>query len=683
VTSALRLVRNPAVYVAWVALALYMPTLLGTHARLTQLEYIVVLLILATGLNIVLGFAGQLFLGPSALFGVAGYAAAIAATRNSNLQSLWIMILIGIGASVVVAAIVALPSLRIGGFYLGMITLFLAIVIPQMASRWNVTGGNSGLTTVTDLNFVQNPTGKDLYYVGVGLLAASALYALAIKKSRLGHRFAAISQNDELAKSLAITTYTTKLTAFLLAAVPCGAAGGYYFYSQQFMNPDIPTADMSIAILAGITIGGGGTILGPVIGTAMVGAAGQFLGGFQKYEGIAYGVVLVAVAIGAPTGLMGLYLDLKTHLFKPKRRRPPKLGALRDKDAPIPAESVVVAQVPERNVDTEAAPEQVKVADTKPSLQVSNVRRYFGGVKAVDGVDLEVKRGSVHALVGPNGSGKTTLLNLISGFYRAQGGTVMLGDEALHKRPSHQIARLGVARTFQTPKLIDHETALMNVVLAANRFASGTLVGSVLRTPHAVKVDREIRAVAYEALERLGMADDWDRPAGLLPHGTQRLLEIARAMTLRPRFLLLDEPAAGLAAGEVGALSDAVRAIADSGVGVLIVEHNLPVVFGLADKVSVMHQGRVVSEGTPAEVSADPEVVRIYIGRSYGGDHRAERRPANPAASNAVEPAPVDRAPGGSEPVDPGVAGADPVPVDTAKKPQPRTPRPTTTSRTS
>jgi branched-chain amino acid transport system permease protein len=678
VIAALRLVRNPSVYLAWVVLALLMPTILGSHARLTQLEYILVLLILATGLNIVLGFAGQLFLGPSALFGVAGYAAAVAATRNSHLQSLWIMILIGIGASVVVAAIVALPSLRIGGFYLGMITLFLAIVIPQMASRWSV------------------PTGKHLYYVGVALLAASALYALAIKKSRLGHRFAAISQNDELAKSLAITTYTTKLTAFLLAAVPCGAAGGYYFYSQQFMNPDIPTADMSIAILAGITIGGGGTVLGPLIGTALVGAAGQFLGGFQKYEGIAYGAVLVAVAIGAPTGLMGLYNDLKTHLFKPKRRRPPTAKALREQDAPIPAGSVVVAEVAERIDDADAAPDPVEVADTKPSLQVSNVRRHFGGVRAVDGVDLELKRGSVHALVGPNGSGKTTLLNLISGFYRAQGGTVTLGDEALHRRSSHQIARLGVARTFQTPKLIDHETALMNVVLAADRYATGTLVGSVLRTPHAVKVDREIRAIAYEALEQLGMGDQWDRPAGLLPHGTQRLLEIARAMTLRPRFLLLDEPAAGLSAGEVGALSEAVRAVADSGVGVLIVEHNLPVVFGLADKVSVMHQGKLVSEGTPAEVSADPEVVRIYIGRSYGGDDRGQRAAGNPAPGGPVEagsveagsvepvePAePVGPAAVEPAPVDPVTVGTEPATVDIVSEPQPTTPAPTT-SRTS
>jgi ABC-type branched-subunit amino acid transport system ATPase component len=306
----------------------------------------------------------------------------------------------------------------------------------------------------------------------------------------------------------------------------------------------------------------------------------------------------------------------------------------------------VVVEVAERAGEGEAAPAPLQVAEAKPSLQVSNVRRHFGGVRAVDGVDLELKRGSVHALVGPNGSGKTTLLNLISGFYRIHGGTVTLGDDDLHSKSSHNIARLGVARTFQTPKLIDNETALMNVVLAADRYATGSLVGSVLRTPHAVKVDREIRAIAYEALDQLGLGDQWDRPAGLLPHGTQRLLEIARAMTLRPRFLLLDEPAAGLSAGEVGALADAVRAVAESGVGVLIVEHNLPVVFGLADKVTVMHQGKVVSEGTPAQVSADPEVVRIYIGRSYGGDDRAKESTAvDPAAVGAPAPQPTSPTP--------------------------------------
>jgi len=633
---AVGLIRNPAVYFAWVALALLMPTLLGTSARLSQLEYIVVLLILATGLNIVLGFAGQLFLGPSALFGVAGYAAAVAATRNQHLQSLWVMLLIGVGASVVVAAIVALPSLRIGGFYLGMITLFLAIVVPIIASHWSVTGNDQGLTLVTDPYFVQNPTGNDLYYVGVGLLALSALYAVAIKRSRLGHRFAAISQNDELAKSLAITTYTTKLTAFLLAAVPCGIAGGYYFYSQQFMNPDIPTASMSIMILAGITIGGGGTILGPIIGTALVGAASQFLGGFQKYEGIVYGAVLIAVAILAPTGLMGVYRNVKEYFFKPKRQAPPTLAPIKDADAPIPADSVVAAQVAERAEADGVPAAPPEPVESKPPLLVSHVSRSFGAVRAVDSVELEVRRGSVHALVGPNGSGKTTLLNLVSGFYKIQSGKIMLGEQVLNTRSPDDIARLGIARTFQTPKLIESETALTNVVLAADRYATGTVVGSVVRTPHSIKVEREIRSIAYEALDQLGLGKDFDTPAGLLPHGTQRLLEIARAMTLKPRFLLLDEPAAGLSAAEVGALSDAVRGVADSGVGVLIVEHNLPVVFGLADKVTVMHQGKVVSEGTPAEVSVDPDVVRIYIGRSYTGDDRteseappAEARPAS------------------------------------------------------
>ena len=636
-TSAFRIVRNPTIYVAWVALGMLMPTILGSHARLSQLEYIVVLLILATGLNIVLGFAGQLFLGPSALFGVAGYAAAVAATRNQHLQSLWIMLLIGIAASVVAAAIVALPSLRIGGFYLGMITLFLAIVIPAVASRWSVTGNDQGLTLVTDLNFVQNPTGNDLYYIGIGLLAVSALLAAAIKRSRLGHRFAAISQNDELAKSLGITTYTTKVTAFLLAAIPCGAAGAYYFYSQEFVSPDIPSASMSIAILAGITIGGGGTILGPIIGTALVGAAGQFLGGFAKYEGIVYGGVLIAVAIAAPKGVMGVYQDAKAwFVTSTSRRRPPSLATIAPEDAPIPKETVVVAELTHGPAGGDRDAGATEVAETKPVLQVAEVSRSFGRVRAVDGVDLEVKPGSVHALVGPNGSGKTTLLNLICGFYKIQSGSITLGSESIHGRSPDDIARLGVARTFQTPKLIDNESALMNVVLAADRYATGTLLGSVFRTPRAVKVDREIRAIAQQALEQLGLGDQFDRPAGLLPHGTQRLLEIARAMTLKPRFLLLDEPAAGLSAGEVGALSDAVRAVAESGVGVLIVEHNLPVVFGLADRVTVMHQGKVVADGTPAEISANPEVVRIYIGRSYGEDQSRSDASRTPVESSAA-----------------------------------------------
>jgi branched-chain amino acid transport system permease protein len=611
-----------ATYIIWVAIGLLVPTILGWSStyRLGELEYILALLMLATGLNIVLGYAGQLFLGPSALFGIAGYAAAIVAIHNASLQSLWVMCPIGVIAALVVAAVVALPSLRIGGFYLGMLTLYLALVVPSVVSYWSLAGGAQGLSLVTDLNFVQSPTGVPLYDVGVILLAVLALYSWIIKHSRLGRRLAAIQASNEMAQSLGITSYTTKVTAFMLAAVPCGIAGAYYFYAAQFMNPSVISPNMSIDVLAGITIGGGGTVLGPIIGTGLVGAASQFLGGFNQYQGIVYGVALIGVAIMAPTGIMGQYGKLKARLGLPTGAPTGIMGQYAKLKArllparPPARPASPPARPAARPVAPPVAPPVEAQAPGTP-LRAANVSRSFGGVRALDGVDLTVTPGVVHALVGPNGSGKTTLLNLISGFYRVHGGEICLGPHRLHTRRADEIARLGIARTFQTPKLLDLESALVNVVVACDRHAAAPVVSSVLHTPGGLRAERTAAGEAYAMLKEVGLDEETFRSAGLLPHGTQRLLEIARAMALRPKFLLLDEPAAGLSAAEVQALSRAIRFAADRGVGVLLVEHNLPVVFGLADHVTVLHQGRVIAEGTPGDVSADPDVVRVYIGR--------------------------------------------------------------------
>jgi branched-chain amino acid transport system permease protein len=597
-----------ATFVIWVAIGMLAPIVVGSSTfRLGELEYILALLMLATGLNIVLGYAGQLFLGPSAFFGVAGYAAAILATHNAGFQNLWVMCLVGAVAALIVAAIVALPSLRIGGFYLGMLTLYLALVVPDVVSHWSLAGGQQGLSLVTDLSFVQSPTGVPLYQIGVLILAVLALYSWIIKHSRLGRRLAAIQASNEMAQSLGITSYTTKVTAFMLAAVPCGIAGAYYFYAVQFMNPSVITPNMSIDVLAGITIGGGGTVLGPIIGTGLVGAASQFLGGFNQYQGIVYGIALIGVAIGAPSGIMGQYAKLRARFLPAKPVAPPAAATHRKA-----ARRQAVPETANTGGTSGGSPRRDAPGVT---LRATNVSRGFGGVRALDGVNLTVNPGVVHALVGPNGSGKTTLLNLISGFYRLHGGEICLGPHRLDTRRADEIAKLGIARTFQTPKLLDVESALTNVVVACDHHAAAPVVSSVLHTPGGLRAERKGAHEAYTMLKEVGLDEDSFRSAGLLPHGTQRLLEIARAMALRPKFLLLDEPAAGLSAAEVQALSRAVRSAADQGVGVLLVEHNLPVVFGLADQVTVLHQGRVLAEGTPSDVSADPEVVRIYIGR--------------------------------------------------------------------
>ncbi|HEX4244411.1 MAG TPA: branched-chain amino acid ABC transporter ATP-binding protein/permease, partial [Acidimicrobiales bacterium] len=559
------------------------------------------------GLNIVLGFAGQIFLGPSALFAAGGYAAALAATHFASMQNIYAMCLASVVVSIVLAAVIAALTLRVGGFYLGMVTLFISLVIPVVAGQWSFTGGQSGLSLLTILTFTQKPSGYALYVVGVGIVALLAGLAWAIRSSRLGRRFGSIMASEDLATSIGVAPYWTKLASFLLAAIPIGIAGGFYVYSQQFISPDSVSVQTSIYILAGLVVGGAGTILGPIIGVALIGLAIELLNSFNQYEGLVYGVVLILVAILMPTGIMGVLRDLLAR-FRPSAMAPPSLEEL--------AATMGGDSAGGTGGEARLAEPVTPVETETPPLVVTGARRRFGGVMAVDGVDLTVERGKVHALVGPNGSGKTTLLNLITGYYSLDGGSIAVGDKRLDKlKGTVPVARLGIARTFQTPKLNQFETALGNVFAGADRTSLGSLLGTLFHTPRARRDDRQAMAASFVALGDVGLVTNAFDMASLVPHGTQRLLEIARAMAVRPMFVLLDEPAAGLSPAEAEVFKDAVRMMAGSGLGVLIVEHNLPIVFDVADVVTVLDEGQVIATGTPADVSRDPVVIRVYIGR--------------------------------------------------------------------
>jgi ABC-type branched-subunit amino acid transport system ATPase component/ABC-type branched-subunit amino acid transport system permease subunit len=587
--------------VIWLLIGLAIPLVIDTDAfRIGQFNYIVSIVMVSIGLNLVLGYAGQLFLGPGAMFAGGAYAAAYLAVNYEPFQTLWAMCAVGVIAALVLAAVVALPTLRVSGFYLGLITLFMAQAIPLIAGQSDALGGQNGLSLVLDPDFVQTPTGDDLYRLGVLITGVLALYCYLIVNSRLGRRFTALRAGDDLAQAVAVPTYTTKLTAFLLAAVPCGVGGAFYVYSQQFVSPGSVSPTLSIYILAGMVIGGGGTILGPIIGTALVMASNQFLSGFAKYQGIAFGVLLIIVASGLPAGLMGLAYYARGWWAK-VRHKPFRFAP------PLPR----------------PAPDGPPSTTTGARLVVRNVSRSFGGVRALDGVSLTVEPGTVHALVGPNGSGKTTLLNVICGFYRPHGGEVWLGDQRVDGHRVSEVTAMGVGRTFQTPKLSQYDTVLANVLVGADRTSRGWRAASVLRLPRARAADRDAVRRALVALRKVDLEDQAGAMATELSHGTQRLVEIARAVALEPSLLLLDEPAAGLSVAEAELLTRAVRSLAESGLSVLLVEHNLPVVFDVADTVTVLHEGAVLAAGRPAEVSTNAEVIRVYLGT---------RRPAMKAA---------------------------------------------------
>jgi ABC-type branched-subunit amino acid transport system ATPase component/ABC-type branched-subunit amino acid transport system permease subunit len=575
------------------------PQLGGSEAfRLSQYEKILCFLVVAVALNLAVGYAGQYLLGITAVFAFGAYGAALVAQHHPAGVGLVAMSVIGIVVGIAAGFVLGLPALRIGGFYLALVSLFAALAIPTVAQEWSFAGGEAGITLYAVDGFKPQLDGEGLYLTTVSILLLVTLLSWAIVHSRVGHRFVVLDTSEQLAASIGISGYWTKVLAILISSGIAGGAGGIYVYSQQFFAPSSTSVGLAILLVAALVIGGMGTIWGPIVGGLIVLGTNEFLTNFQLYNGFLFGGLLLVFAVFMPNGLIARIRSsaLASRLKPSNATTPglakPQLHQLRASSAPLLARG-----------------------DSTPigSLEVVGARRSFGGVVAVDGIDIHVVPGTIHGLIGSNGSGKTTLLNLISGFYRLDAGQIRVDGKVLDARP-HMVARMGIARTFQTPRLMLNATVLDNVIPAVELRVRCSDAESVFRLPRGVRTSREVRDQAHEALEVLGLGHLAQQSAGALPHGTRRLIELARAMAMRPGYLLLDEPAAGLGAGELESLVQTIQDLARADVGVLLVEHNVPTVLELARDVTVLHQGRRIFTGTPRGLVADSEVADAFIG---------------------------------------------------------------------
>lgn len=590
---------RPVALLAVIVVVAGLPLLLGADGVvLGQIEFILALSLAAIGLNIVSGYAGQLALGPGAMFAIGAYTAAVLAANFPWAAGLLFMCVSGTLAAVLAGLVIAIPSLRAGGFYLGMVTLLIAAAVPTVVSNLAVTGGSGGILLLQVSWFNQVPGGIPLYLLMVVLVVVFLIFSWALLHSRLGRRFGALRSGEVLASSLGISGYRTKLLAFVLAAIPTGMAGVLYVYSQQVMSPQSATTNLSIDLLAVVVIGGFGTVIGPLLGSAIVFGSGEFLGGLQELQGIVYGVLLLLVVEFMPEGLAGSDQHWGGFLGRVgggRHRRTTTAG-----DVSVQPRSSAALEVP-------------RIANSN-KLVLTGVRKSFGGIGAVSGVDLVVCPGTVHAVIGPNGSGKTTLVNLISGYQHPDSGEIALGERRLDGLRPYRLSELGIARTFQTPRLNLDTTVIENVMVAADRRVRGRDFSSVLRGPGGRRADRESKARALQCLASVGLAGLAEEPADKMPHGIQRLIEVARAISMSPRFILLDEPAAGLATAEIENLTQMIRGLTQSGVGILLVEHNVPVVLDISDEITVLNFGEVIRHGSPEDVRRDPDVIRVFLG---------------------------------------------------------------------
>jgi branched-chain amino acid transport system ATP-binding protein/branched-chain amino acid transport system permease protein len=603
-----------AVPAALIVVLYVVPQIGGSSSfRMGEYEEVLSFLVIAVALNIAMGYGGQYILGITAVFAVGAYGAILAAKYHPHGIGLVAMCVIGGVVGAVGGLVIGLPALRVGGFYLALVSLFAALAIPTVAQQWGLVGADTGIPLYAVNGFAPEITGEELYFIVVSLVLLATLFSWALVHSRVGHRFVALHTSQQLATSIGIRAYRTQLQAILISSVMAGIAGGMYVYTQQFFAPGSSSVQFAVLLLAGMTIGGMGTITGPLIGSVIILGINQFFTSFQQYNGIVFGVLLLLFAVFLPNGLMARVTVLSERLGI-NRPRVPSLtsGPAVAADA-VPAPTAATAVTARHAARLPAWSPVLGAGDSSP-LVVEGAKRTFGGVTAVDDMDLTITRGQIHGLIGSNGSGKTTLLNLISRFYSLDAGQIRIGSTRLDNQPAPAVARAGVARTFQSPKLMLRESALENVIPAVELRVRCTGAESILRLPRGIRASRQARTEALEILEALGLHHVIPQQASALPHGTRRLVEMARAIALRPSFILLDEPAAGLSPVELELVAEVCQNLARSGVGVLLIEHNVPMVLSIADTVTCLHQGRRLFQGTPAELRADASVASVFLG---------------------------------------------------------------------
>ena len=548
--------------------------------------------LVAMGLVLLTGVGGLTSFGQAAFCGFGAYTTAVLTTAYG--VSPWLTLPLSLLVSGIAAVLLGLVTVRLSGHYLPLGTIAWGLGLFYLFSKLEFLGRNDGISGIPPLSIgslkMIDP-GTIYFAIWIAVLI-SALLTMNLLDSRTGRAIRALRRGHIAAEAFGVQTPRAKLLVFIYAAVLAGLSGWLYAHFQRAANPTPFGAQAGIEYLFVAVVGGAGYVWGGVLGAAIVVILKEILqsylpyvfGGQGQLETIVFGILLVALLQLAPTG-MWPWLMARLPL-RPVRKRPDTSLTL-----------------PPRSRD-----------DTAPDLllQIDHARKQFGGVIAVNDVSFDVQAREIVALIGPNGAGKSTTFNLITGVLASSGGTISVLGRNIDKASPQEVAKLGVARTFQHVKLVPDMTVLENVAIGAHLRGHAGALSSMFRLDRSDEA--RLLAEAARQIARVGLSEQIDAPAGSLSLGQQRIVEIARALCVDPMLLLLDEPAAGLRHLEKQQLAVLLRQLRDGGMSVLLVEHDMGFVMDLADRIVVLDFGTKIAEGTPDAIKSNPDVIKAYLG---------------------------------------------------------------------